>query len=71
MGEIINGKWVRVTTNFLGSEAHLKKEWCDYISRLQRVGIKLSYDDDVLVWSWNVATGIPSTWLVYNTLSLE
>lgn len=46
----------------------MKEDWDRYILGLNYYGFNLSFDNDVLIWSWNVNYGQVTTKLDYSAL---
>ena len=48
---------------------NVAEEWNSFIMMLNKVGIRLNVEEDVLVWDWKGTNGIPSTKKSYESIS--
>ena len=53
----------------LGLVGDLAEKWKSYIFGLNQYGIRLTYGDDVLVWTWNGSDGRVCAKLAYAAIS--
>lgn len=56
---------------FLSLDPYLKEEWNIFIVELHKYGTILSIEEDTLVQTWNIASGVLTAKLVYNALIIE
>ena len=52
-----NGLQVSKLAEMMGLNGQCAMEWKNFLKGLNGNGIKLTEDEDVLAWSWNIAYG--------------